>query len=114
MPEAQKDKADKAAKPEPQDKMAGLDPLVGVAETLDSVTGPRTAEEHRRAIEDEYGEFVAVAAITHDGARAYNIGDVVPKANVERWGYLDAGLVARQSTKAAAAAGSVATGEPAP
>lgn len=101
MPEAQ------------QDKMANLDPLVGVAEVL-SDAAPRTAEEHRRAIEEEYGEFVAVAAITHDGARAYNIGDVVPKANVERWGYLDAGLVARRTTKVAASAKAVASGEPAP
>ena len=101
MPEAQ------------QDKMANLDPLVGVAETLDD-TAPRTAEEHRRAIQDEYGEYVAVAAITHDGARAYNIGDAVPKANVERWGYLDAGLVARRTTKVAKAAGAVAAGEPTP
>ena len=91
MPEAQ------------QDKMANADPLVGVAETL-SEDAPRTAEEHRKAINDEYGEFVAIAAITHDGARAYNIGDAVPRENVERWDYLGLGLVARRTTKAAAAA----------
>lgn len=97
--------------PEAEDKMAKAHPLVGVAENIDADTGPRTAEEHRRTIEKEYGEFVALQPITHDGARAYNVGDAVPAANVEQWGYLDLGLVARKTTKAAEAAKTGAAGE---
>lgn len=97
---------------QPQDKMANADPLVGVAETVNR--SPRTAEEQRRAVEKEYSEYVAIQDITHDGARAYNVGDAVPAANVERWGYLDLGLVARRTTKAATEAKAVAAGEATP
>jgi len=41
----------------------------------------------------EYGTYVAVAVITVDGVRAFNVGDSVPISNVEAHGYLDAGLV---------------------
>lgn len=86
-----------------EDPMANAHPLVGVAGIAEQVGpgGPRTAEEQRRAIGREYGEYVAVAAITHDGALAYNIGDAVPASNVEAWDYLNLGLVARRTTKAA-------------
>jgi hypothetical protein len=88
-----------------EDPMAKAHPLVGVAGVAEQVAaGPRTAEEQRQAINKEYGEFVALAAITHDGALAYNVGDAVPAANVEAWGYLELGLVARRTTKAAAEA----------
>lgn len=63
-----------------------------------------SAEEHIEAVAGEYGEFVAVAPIDHDGVRAYNVGDPVPKSNVDRWGYLDRKLVARSSTVAGRAA----------
>lgn len=86
-----------------EDPMANAHPLVGIAGIAEQVTpGPRTAEEQRAAIEKEYG-FVATAAITHDGALAYNVGDLVPAANVKRWNYDGLGLVARRTTKAAAA-----------
>lgn len=54
--------------------------------------------------EDEYGEFVAIAPIDWNGVRAYNVGDPVPRSNVELHGYLGQNLVARKSTKAAKAA----------
>lgn len=41
----------------------------------------------------EYGIYVAVVPIVHDGARAYNEGDPVPVSNVEKYGYLQQGLV---------------------
>lgn len=107
---AKKAAAAPAKKAEPAaDPMANAHPLVGVAET---VTGtPRTALEQRKAIENEYGQYVAVQGITHDGALAYNVGDAVPASNVERWDYLALGLVKRVGTKAAAAAQDVAHGE---
>lgn len=64
---------------------------------------PVTAEAHRAAVQKEYTQFIALGPIDHDGARAYNTGDAVPAANVERWGYLDRGLVAKRGTKAGAA-----------
>lgn len=41
----------------------------------------------------EYGTYIAVHPILHFGARAYNVGNPVPKANVEQYGYLAQGLV---------------------
>jgi hypothetical protein len=61
-------------------------------------------EDYRKTLRDEYGEFVALQQIYFDGALAYNVGDPVPKSNVEAHGYLDDGLVARTTTKAAAKA----------
>lgn len=84
------------------DPMDNAHPLVGVAGVAEQVGGPRTAEEQRAAIRKEYGEFVAVAAITHDGALAYNVGDAVPASNVKAWNYDGLGLVKRRATKAAA------------
>lgn len=60
-----------------------------------------TFEEHRKALAAEYGEFVAIAPIDHDGARAYNPGDPVPSTNVAKYGYDGDGLVAKRTTKAA-------------
>lgn len=62
------------------------------------------AEALRKAQADEWGQFVAVAPIDYDGVRAYNTGDPVPATNVRLHGYEAAGLVAKTSTKAAAAA----------
>lgn len=90
---AKKTAASQATKDDP---MAGANPLVGVRGIAEQVSGPATAEEQRRAIETEYGQYVATQAITHDGALAYNVGDAVPAANVEQWGYLDLGLVAQR------------------
>lgn len=62
---------------------------------------PSAVEEYRAALVDEYGTYVAVEPIDFDNARAYNIGDPVPVTNVERYGYLDRGLVAKRTSKAA-------------
>lgn len=45
-------------------------------------------------------EYVALQEIWHGNVRAYNKGDLVPAANVERHGY-GADLVAKATTKAA-------------
>jgi len=63
-----------------------------------------TLEELRAAQRKEYSQYVAVSAIEHAGVRAYNPGDPVPASNVDKHGYLDAGLVAKAGTKAAKAA----------
>lgn len=62
-----------------------------------------TLADLKAAQEREYGTFVALVAIDHDGVRAYNAGDPVPVSNVEQYGYLDDGLVAKTTTKAAKA-----------
>lgn len=67
---------------------------------------PLTAEDASAALAEEYGQYVAVAPIESDGVRWYNAGDPVPAANVEAHGYLDAGLVAKTTTKAGRAAAS--------
>lgn len=60
------------------------------------------AAEDRRAEQiKEWDTFVATAPIDFDLVRAYNVGDPVPASNVERHGYLEAGLVARVGTIAA-------------
>jgi hypothetical protein len=61
----------------------------------------QSVEDFRKALQDEYGTFVAIEAIDHDGARAYNPGDPVPVSNVQLHKYDDQGLVARRTTKAA-------------
>ncbi len=54
-------------------------------------------EEYRAAQEDEWGTYVATAAIDHSGVRAYNVGDPVPVSNVKAHGYADQGLVEKRS-----------------
>lgn len=61
----------------------------------------QTVEEFRKAQLDEYGTYVAIEPIDHDGARAYNVGDPVPASNVEAHKYDEQGLVAKRTTKAA-------------
>jgi hypothetical protein len=62
---------------------------------------PQSHEDYVKAQAVEYGTFVAIAPIDHDGVRAYNPGHAVPKSNVEAYGYDKAGLVAKTTTKAA-------------
>ena len=66
-------------------------------------TTPETAEEYAARQAHEWSQFVAIAPILHDGVLAYHPGMPVPADNVERHKYLDAGLVARTTTKAAKA-----------
>ena len=58
----------------------------------------------REAQAVEYGSYVATEAIYYAGALAYNIGDAVPASNVKAHGYDSLGVVAKTTTKAAAAA----------
>jgi hypothetical protein len=80
---------------------AAADETPTVAE---AVGDPATAEAHRAAAVKEYGQFVAIAPIDHDGVRAYNVGDPVPASNVERWHYVEQGVVSKVGTKGAEAA----------
>lgn len=59
---------------------------------------------------DEWSEWVAVQPIDYGGVRALNIGDAVPKANVEKYKYDELGWVAKRSTKAGKAAVASVTG----
>ncbi len=60
---------------------------------------PTTAPEQQAAIEAEYGTYVATQVIELGGARAFNIGDAVPKSHVER-GVVAVDSVAKITTKA--------------
>lgn len=59
-----------------------------------------TAEEHRTAIEAEYGEWVAIQDIDIDGVPAFRRGDPVPRGHVNS-GSVKKESVARRTTKAA-------------
>jgi hypothetical protein len=45
---------------------------------------PATGEEHRAAQADVYGRYRAKETIFVDGARAFNVGDLVPASHVTR------------------------------
>lgn len=60
-------------------------------------------EEHRKALEREYGTYTALGPITIGGALAFATGDPVPVSHVEN-GLVDAEQVAKSTTKAAAKA----------
>ena len=64
---------------------------------------PVTAAQYREVLGEEYGTYVAVAAININGARAFNAGDPVPASHVER-GVVEADQVSKISTKAGQAA----------
>jgi hypothetical protein len=62
-----------------------------------------TADEVKvRAAEQkkEWGTYVAIGPIHHNGVLAYTAGDPVPVSNVELHGYDNDGLVAKVDTKA--------------
>ncbi len=50
-------------------------------------------EGYAAAAVAEYSSYVAVVPIVHNGVRAYNVGYPVPVSNVEKYGYLEQGLV---------------------
>lgn len=62
-----------------------------------------TAEEHAKALEAEWGTYVALGPIHVNGARAFNEGHAVPVSHVES-GLVPADMVAKTSTKAGKAA----------
>lgn len=51
--------------------------------------------EYRVRLAAEYGQFVAIAPIRHNGVLAYAEGTAVPASNVALHGYDDLGLVER-------------------
>lgn len=61
---------------------------------------PELSDNFDKAQAVEYGTWVAVSPIDHNGARAYNIGDPVPVSNVKAYGYDTAKLVAKTSATA--------------
>ncbi len=64
---------------------------------------PLTAEEYLAAVDKEWSQFVAIEPIYHGNALAAMPGQPVPASNVAQYGYLEKKLVARVTTKAAAA-----------
>jgi len=64
----------------------------------------QSVEDFAAAQTLEWSQYVAIAPINFGNARAYNVGDPVPASNAVRYGYLEQGLVAKTSSKAAAAA----------
>lgn len=64
------------------------------------VATPDEVAALRKEQESEYGTWVAVQPIQFNGVLAYLPGEPVPVSNVARYGYDQAGLVAKQTTKA--------------
>lgn len=58
-----------------------------------------TADEHKAAVEAEYGTYVATEPIFIGGARAFNAGDPVPVSHVDN-GVVSASVVAKVTTRA--------------
>lgn len=67
---------------------------------------PATAAEYEKALQAEWGAYVAAGPIEIDGARAFNTGDPVPVSHVTRGVVTDA-QVHKTSTKAGRAAAGV-------
>lgn len=62
-----------------------------------------TLEQYEQAQKAEYSAYVAKEAIDIDGARAFNVGDPVPKGHVDR-GVVRTDQVVKTGTKAATTA----------
>ncbi len=73
----------------------------GQVAEADYVQPAASVHQYRAAVAEEYGQWVAVAPIDFDNARAYNVGDPVPVSNVAAYKYDERGLVAKAGTKAA-------------
>jgi hypothetical protein len=56
---------------------------------------PEEVKSFRQQQVEEWGTWVAVQQILHNGVLAYNPGDPVPASNVSKHGYDSNGLVAR-------------------
>jgi len=72
-----------------------------------------TGQDHRKAIADEYGAWVATQQIYVGSALAYNVGDPVPATNVQAFGYDKNNLVAKAPTVAGSEAVAEAAETPA-
>jgi hypothetical protein len=81
-----------------------------------AVATPEEVQTFRAEQEKEWGQYVAVAPISFNGAAAYNVGDAVPASNVARYNYAEQGLVAKIGSKNAnetiRAIANAATAEP--
>lgn len=64
-----------------------------VADQHAQQTKGKTAEDLRREIEEDYGQWVAVENIYHGTALAYAVGHPVPHTNVQLHGYDKTGQV---------------------
>jgi hypothetical protein len=59
----------------------------------------QTAEDHRKAVETEYGQWVATEQIHIDGALAFDVGHPVPVGHVKKFGLDKSGAVESTSKK---------------
>ena len=64
---------------------------------------PMSREEYDKSLRDDYSVYVALLPIDIGGARAFNPGHAVPASHVKN-GLVDASMVAKVGTKAAASA----------
>lgn len=70
--------------------------------------------KYRDAAKKEWGQYVAVSPIQHNGVLAYGVGDPVPAGNVETYGYLKDNLVKKvESADAKSALGGHLASNPA-
>lgn len=58
------------------------------------------AEDHRKALYNDWSQWVAADDIPHGGVLAYAAGDPVPASNVKGWRYDEQGLVVKTGSKA--------------
>jgi hypothetical protein len=63
------------------------------------ISTDKTAEAHRKAVEEEYGQWVATEPISFDGVLAFDTGHAVPVGHVKKFGLDKAGLVESTSKK---------------
>jgi hypothetical protein len=65
-----------------------------------AVATPEEVQSFRAEQEKEWGQYVALAPISFNGAPAYNAGDAVPASNVAKYKYDEQGLVGKVGAKA--------------
>jgi hypothetical protein len=63
------------------------------------VSTDKTAEDHRQAVEAEYGQWVATEQIHIDGALAFDVGHPVPVGHVKKFGLDKSGAVESTTSK---------------
>lgn len=64
---------------------------------------PETAEEYLARQQEEFSQYVAVDTVLYDGVVAALPGTAIPASHPRLQSWLDAGVVAKASTKAAKA-----------
>lgn len=87
-----------ATQPVPPEGTVDIDPLLAATLTPEALA-------HRKALAQDWGQYVAVADIVHPGGvLAYAEGMPVPASNVARWKYDEMGLVGKRTSKEGKAA----------